>query len=63
MDAENKWIELRKWIIEKQPTPHCMGGWDVALIETLIVMEELDTGREYNLPEEYAEIIKKYGLA
>jgi hypothetical protein len=39
-----------------------MGGWDVALIETLIKMEELDTGKGYNLPSEYDEIIEKYRL-
>lgn len=62
MNAEQKWNELRAWIIEQRPTPHCMGGWDVALIETLIKMEELDTGKGYNLPSEYDEIIEKYRL-
>ena len=64
MTAEEKWEELRKWLCGLTiNSPWCGGGgWDTAMLEVLVKMEEIDTGREYPLADDCIRIAKKYGM-
>ena len=64
MISEQKWDTLRKWICEMDVVPPWCdgGGWDSAMVEVIVKMEELDDDETYTGIDNFMRICKKHKL-